>query len=501
VTGRQVKWVKRSVIALLCYTVIGFLVLPALIKWQLVKRLPSMMHRAARVEAVRLNPYALSLTIRGLALTEPDGQRFASWSNFYVNFEAFGSLANWSWTFKRIELDEPYGYVALLTNGQFNFANLLTNAPANSKTNTAPHPPPRLRVHSLIISNGGLEFADFNRAVPFRTKFTPIDLRLTKFTTRPDTDTPYSFIASTGEGESFAWRGDFSVVPLASHGRFELGGIDLKKYGPYVSDFVQFELRDGKVSVAATYRTAVSSNLIDLVVTNASVAVTNLQVRAPDASNNIVAVPMFTVRAAEANLAKRTARVGSIETSDGTIVAQRFHSGELQFLALAKPATNMARLTTAPASTKTASTNMGGPAATPWSVILEKLSVSNYTVRVEDAQPATPASLLADRISLALTNVTTASNTPNEGGTVTLNASAVVLPPLRAEVDVDVSGIELAPLQSYVSEQAKLTISSGRVTTKGRAAVSIEGTNAPKLHFAGDVSVNDFASSDQMLSQ
>jgi hypothetical protein len=510
VTARQVKWVKRLGLALLCYTVIGFLVLPAIIKWQLVKRLPSMTHRAVRVDAVRVNPYALSLTVRGLALTEPDGQKFASWSNFHVNFEAFGSLAHWSWTFKRIELDEPYGYVALLTNGQFNFASLLTNAPASAKTNATPKPPPRLRVHSLIISNGALEFADFNRVVPFRTKFTPIDLRLTKFTTQPATDTPYSFIASTGEGESFAWRGDFSVVPLTSLGRFELSGIDLKKYGPYVSDFVQFELHDGKVSIAASYQTAVSPNVVDLVVTNGSVMVTNLQVRAPGTSNNIVAVPSFAVHGAEANLAKRTARVASIETGNGAIVARRFHSGELEFVALAKPATNMARLTAAPpASTTAASTNMVAPAA-PWSVVLQRFSVSNYTVKVEDAQPATPASLLADQISLTLTNISTASNTPvglrlfarlNEGGTVTLHASAVVLPSLRAELDVDVSGIDLPALQSYVSEQAKLTIQSGRVTTRGRASVAIEGTNAPKLDFAGNVSVNDFASIDQMLSQ
>src|SRR5207237_42124 len=100
---------------------------------------------------------------------------------------------------KKIELVKPYGYLAWLTNGDFNFSNLLTNSTPASTKPTAPQPLPRVLVHSLIISNGAVEFEDFNRAPKFQTEFTPIDVRLTEFTTRPATDTPYSFSAITGE--------------------------------------------------------------------------------------------------------------------------------------------------------------------------------------------------------------------------------------------------------------------------------------------------------------
>jgi len=505
VTGKQIKWLKRIVIALVIYGVVGFLVLPPIIKWQLVKRLPAMTQRAVRIDGVGLNPFALSLSLHGFSLTESDGTPFIACSNLYVNFEAFGSLWNRAWTFNEIELVRPYGYIAWITNSEFNFSDLLTNStPAAPKTSVA-KPLPRVLIHSFVITNGAIEFDDFTRLVPFHTEFTPIDVRLTEFTTRPATDTPYSFTAVTGERESFSWSGDFTVVPLTSYGRFELNDIELKKYGPYLAEFAQFDMRDGKIDVAATYQLAVGTNGLDLSVTNASLAVTNLLVRVPLTENKIAEVPGFAVRGADANLLQRNAHVKSIETAGGKITARRDRNGELQILALAKPDPKLASPTVAATSTNTAAAP-----AVPWSLSIEKFSVTNFAVAVEDAQPATMARLLADQISLTLTNLSLASNAPlggeisarlDELGKIKLVASAVITPPLRAECDVDVSEIQLRSFQPYVREQAKLAITRGSLTTKGHANIFIEGTNAPQIHFVGDVAVKDFASVDQIVFQ
>lgn len=506
VTEKQRKWLKRIAIALVIYAVLGFLVLPPIVKWQLLKRLPLAMQRMAHIEAVAVNPFALSLSLRGLVLSEADGRTFVACSNFYVNFEAFGSLWHRAWTFNEIELVRPYGYLARLTNGQFDFSNLLTNStPATTKTSAAKSLP-RVLVHSFIISGGVVEFGDFTRPTLFETEIAPIDVRLTEFTTRPATDTPYSFTAMTGEREKISWNGDFTVAPVASHGRFEFSGINLKKYAPYVADFMQFGLRDGSMNAAADYELAVGSHGLNLSVTNASLAVADLLVRAPGTEDNIALVPNFEIHGAAASLLKRTLRVASIETTGGKIVARRFENGELQFLALAKPE---AKKNSPGAASPPASTNVVAASA-PWSVLIEKVAVKNYRVNVEDALPATTAHLLADEISFTLTNISTASNAPiggeffarlNEAGTIKLAATAIVTPPVRAEFDVDVNAVQFGPLQPYVSEQADLAITSGSMTTKGHGNIFMEGTNAPNVNFAGDATVNDFASVDQIVFQ
>ena len=77
---RWLVWIAGTFVV---YVLFGFFAAPAIIKSQLVKRLPDITKRQAAVRQVKFNPLALSLTIRGLALTEPDGQRFAGWEEFY----------------------------------------------------------------------------------------------------------------------------------------------------------------------------------------------------------------------------------------------------------------------------------------------------------------------------------------------------------------------------------------------------------------------------------
>ncbi len=510
ITPKRTRWIKRVAIALALYTLVGFFAVPAIIKWQMVKQLPKSTHRSARVESVRVNPYALSLGIRGLALTEPDGSTFMSFSNFYVNFEACSSLFHWTWTFKEVRLGSPYGYVAILTNGQFNFANLFTTAPATNAPPAA-RPRPAALIKSLAITNGVLAVADFYRTTPFQTTFEPIEVRLTNFTTRPRTQSPYAFTASTGEGEYFRWRGNVYAFPPASSGRFELGGVDLKKYGTYDREFTQFDVREGKVTIAATYAFAVEPNGVDLRITNASVLVTNLQMFAPDSTNELVSIPSIVVLGAEADLQKRSAKVRSVETIGGSILARRFRDGTLELWELATPPTNRGpSILNPPLSTNAPPSAVATGPITPWSVLVESITVRDYAARVEDEQPPRAATLVADQIALSVKGLSLASNAPiivefstrvNSNGNVKVEAQGTVLP-LAMNVEMDVQMIDLRPFQPYVEEQqVKLTFNSGNVSTKGRASVALEGAHPPTAKFTGDVMLNDVAVIDQTAFQ
>src|ERR1039458_767585 len=80
--------------ALLVYTVVGFLVAPAVIKSQMLKRLPALLHRPVAVAQVKVNPYALSLTIRGLAVNEKDGAAFAGFDELYAQIDRKSTRLN-----------------------------------------------------------------------------------------------------------------------------------------------------------------------------------------------------------------------------------------------------------------------------------------------------------------------------------------------------------------------------------------------------------------------
>ena len=125
------RWGIRIGIVVALYTIVGFFVLPAIIKSQMLKRLPALTHREAAVDQVLVNPYALSLTVRGFSLKEANGPVFASVGELYVNFQ-LSSIFRGKWTFDEISVKDPFAQITYLTNGTFNFADLLTNAPAQT---------------------------------------------------------------------------------------------------------------------------------------------------------------------------------------------------------------------------------------------------------------------------------------------------------------------------------------------------------------------------------
>src|SRR5258708_7956657 len=93
------RWLRWAAGALLCYAVIGFLVLPLIAKWVAVRQLRAQLDREVTVQKLRINPFVLSVTIRGLLIKDKDGQPFVSWEEFYVNFQ-LSSFFGKAWVFK-----------------------------------------------------------------------------------------------------------------------------------------------------------------------------------------------------------------------------------------------------------------------------------------------------------------------------------------------------------------------------------------------------------------
>src|ERR1051326_867021 len=287
-TTRRAKRLRWALLLLLIYTITGFFVLPAIIKAQLIKRLPPLTQRQAAVRQVKLNPYALSLTIRGLSLTETNGEPFAGFDEFYVNFQ-LSSLFRWAWTFSEIRLTHPTANIVRGANGQFNFANLASSEPA-------PPPPPSKKskslpvvlVQHLVVTNGNFNFYDHTRTSPVRITYSPVDFDLKDFSTRRNKNGLYSFAVTTRSGGNFAWSGTISANPPASVGKFSLSGQILKTYSPYLADFARAEIADGTLAIGAEYRLNAEASPLELDVTNCNVKLANFHLKAADTNEMLL---------------------------------------------------------------------------------------------------------------------------------------------------------------------------------------------------------------------
>ena len=66
-----------AVVFLCLYAICGFLIAPMIIKSKIPAIVADQLGRKATVKQIRMNPFVLSLTVRGFELEEPNGERIS----------------------------------------------------------------------------------------------------------------------------------------------------------------------------------------------------------------------------------------------------------------------------------------------------------------------------------------------------------------------------------------------------------------------------------------
>lgn len=467
------RWLTRFGLAFVLYSLFGFLLLPAIIKWQMLKHLPEITKRQAAVRQVRVNPWTFSITVRGLLLTEPDGHPAASWDELYVNFQA-SSLFRWAWTFKEIRLVYPFGELILLKDGRLNFANML-----EGRTN-APTPPPkaasipRVNIFNLEVTNGFVVLEDRMRRSVFRTEYKPINLRLQEFSTRPNTDTPYSFRAESDTGRSVTWAGDLSVQPVRSSGHLELTGIRLSRYQPYLEEFTRAILTNGLADVRLDYRFEAGTNGVSLAVTNGGMHVERVQVLDPATGELVARLRGLDVRQAEFNLREGAARIGIMQVFEASLVARLLKGGHLNLLDL---------ITLPPSATNTGVAKAAPPPSIAVSV--DDFTIANATVSFEDLTRRTPFKTQLSPIELNLKHFTTRPDSDanysfqlaTESAEKFEGAGTVSINPIRSSGEVGIAAVDLKKYLPYAEDFFRGKIVSGKVEARVPYRFAL-GTNA-----------------------
>ena len=122
---RRRKILIWAAVCLAVFAILGFFVVPPILKSVLTKQLTVALHRDVSIREVRLNPFALSATLRGFAVKEPKSpETFLSFEEMYVNLEA-SSLFRWGVVVREFRLTKPFIRVVRRQDESYNFSDLL----------------------------------------------------------------------------------------------------------------------------------------------------------------------------------------------------------------------------------------------------------------------------------------------------------------------------------------------------------------------------------------
>lgn len=124
-TGIIQKIIFWTIAFFIAYTIVGFFILPPIIKIISVNKIEENLNRQVSIDKIKLNPYALSLGINGLSVKEKDGdQDFISFKSLYINIQSL-SVFKFAPVVREVRLETPYLRVVRDTDGEFNFSDLI----------------------------------------------------------------------------------------------------------------------------------------------------------------------------------------------------------------------------------------------------------------------------------------------------------------------------------------------------------------------------------------
>ena len=312
------------VAVIIVYTLAGFFLAPYLVKRQLTDYVSKTLGRQMSVEQLRLNPYALTLDVSGLALKEPDGSPILSFNRLFVNFE-LKSLFRWAWTFAEINLDRPILNIDIRPDNVVNLARLMKDAaPQDAKTESAPQGEqdrqlPRLYFERIRITKGQLMFADRSDPTPAKATFEPIDLQIMDLTTIPERNGPYTIMVSLPQGGTLKWNGEISLDPIRSEGEFALHNLKLATAWRFFQDELNLEKPQGDVEFKARYRFSYAEKTPQLVVDRIGVLISALSLKLRGSQYPTLALEKISLSDSKFDLASRELNVGHLDFVRGKV--------------------------------------------------------------------------------------------------------------------------------------------------------------------------------------
>jgi uncharacterized protein involved in outer membrane biogenesis len=450
-------WAAGLLVAAILF---GFVGVPPLVKWQLEKQLSERLRLPVTVETVRANPFAPSLTLRGLDVRERDGSAsFFTLDELYVN-ASWQSLLRFAPVVDSIRLAKPHLRVVRNPDGTFNFQDLIDEALAQPKSEG---PPPRFAVFNIELVDGRIDIDD--RAADRRHEIAELKVGVPFVSSLPvhHEVTVLPELAARVNGAQFGVKGE--TLPfkegLVTTLNVDLEDFDLVPLVTYSPVKPRARVRSAYLDTRVVVAFEQPPGRTPVVKVRGEAALERIDIRDPE-DRPAIAWQRLAATLNEVDPLAPAIDLKRVVLDGLDLAVRREQSGEVNL-------ERLARLVGQAELRQEAARKDAGREALP--IRIEQIVVNAGKVRFRDEAVTPPFEAAADQVQIEVLNANTAKGQRAEhtvslrtdgGETVKLTGGGTA-EPRAADGRLEVTGINLKRYQTYVSPLANLEIDDGRL--------------------------------------
>ena len=500
---RRTRLAILAAALLVVYTLVGFFLLPYIIKAYVIPSVAEQLHRPVLIEDVEFNPFALSLRATGLEIREVDESPVMGFEELFINLQV-SSLLRRAYVFDSIRLTFPYVSANVSKEGRLNLLDLLPpgeepEPAAPPQAEKAPSQIPAIEIGELEIAQGVVEFRDDSKPTPYALEIVPIHIALKNFYTKPGGDNSYAFTAELGKGETLEWEGTISLEPIRSSGKFVLSGVKLPSLWKYVQDRFRFTIIDGMLTADAAYTLDTGADPLLVQIARANTQIENLKITEEAGLDPVIMIPAVKVEGVDFDLAKQDLTVANVAIEEASWTTWLNPDGTVNYQQMFAP------VTSSPSASPPAGPSSPRKEEKPWSVLVKQITLKDHVIHFEDRSLQTPAQIKIASLTAETSDVhiplqgalpLSVAMQVNETGQIHVKGS-VVPSPFQADLTLGLKEIAIRPFQPYVERFARIDVLSGAVNVDGQLHLAVHHPRSSFLSYEGNANVMSLIIADR----
>jgi hypothetical protein len=457
---------------------LGFLVLPPIVRSVIEKQATKALHRKTTVASVRINPFTLSVTVRGLAIADREtGGPFLAFDELFVDAQMVSAWHRGP-VLREVTLRGPRIAIVRKPDGRYNFSDLVDEF--TGKPSPPESKPLRFSINNIRIENGAVDFDDR----PKKTKHAirRIDLSVPFVSNLPYYVEKYvqPAFSATVNGTPVALTGKTRPFSNARETSFamDVRDIDLPYYLEYSPVPLKFKIPSGAIDTKVTLFFTQRKDVPPTIVLAGALALKNFRITdLRDAP--VLSVPRLDVPLVSASPGPLRVKLGDVLLTSPELHLARDREGKLTLLSLLPGGDGKTPAEAAGGKPPAAAKDKPAKPAEAPAALFEAVSfrLTGGKIIYEDAAvDGKPFKTTLDNVTVTARDFTTAPGKPfgldlslaTETRETVRDAGRLTLAPLAAEGEIRIGGIALKKYAPYYAKSVLFDVREGLLDLSAR---------------------------------
>ncbi|MFC1843651.1 DUF748 domain-containing protein [Thermodesulfobacteriota bacterium] len=435
-------------VAFLLYSIIGFLLVPTVLKNTLEKKLSENLKRPVTIETIQINPYLLKVTVNNFSVkNRARDDHFIGFEQLFIDLEAI-SVFKRALVIKTLTLTGPRVNLARFNDLSYNFSDLAESSSSpKKKTESKPF---LFSLNNIEILNGSIVFLDepkksthrvenLNLAIPYLSNVVhEVEVHVEPAFSAIINDTPVNLT-----GRTIPFHDTRSTV-------FDIrvNKLNIPEYLAYIPNLGDLTLKSGYLDIMAVLGFEMQEGKKPTVTLTGDFSLTEIDITETQ-GESYLAIPQLDFTIADSSPLEKNFHLSSVSLNEPEFLLRRSSDGDILPLGLLQKDTE----------TKSSEPESSDK-ETSLKLVVDEIALNGGTVRFEDLANAEQFQTTLNPVEIKVTGLSTlegeeasydislrtdAEEKIAMNGTLSLN-------PLKTQMHGSLQGLQIPRFSPYYAE-------------------------------------------------